>query len=102
MFGMGTGISSSLLSPEIFCMLFCLSACQEKKETLFIEKDGKLYAYNYVDKTFNLTNEVVDPMTFHEFPESELEKNIKLKTCFKNKKSSANAELFIYKVLLLW
>lgn len=45
---------------------------------VFCEKDGKLYAYNYVDKTFNLTNEVVDPMTFHEFPESELEKNIKL------------------------
>ena len=25
------------------CLLLCLSACQNKKETLFIEKDGKLY-----------------------------------------------------------
>ena len=27
----------------VICMLFSLSACQQKKETLFIEKDGKLY-----------------------------------------------------------
>lgn len=42
----------------VICMLFCLSACQQKKETLFIEKDGKLYEIFdqvsfYYPETFN-------------------------------------------------
>ena len=40
----------------VVCMLFCLSACQQKKETLFIEKDGKLY-------------EVFDQVSFY-YPET--------------------------------
>ena len=30
----------------------------------------------YVKKEFVLTDTVIDPMTFHEFPEKELEENI--------------------------
>lgn len=45
---------------------------------VYCEMDGKLYAYNYVKKTFTLTDDVVDPMTFHSFPESELEESIKI------------------------
>ena len=40
----------------VLCMLFCLSACQSKKETLFLEKDGKLY-------------EVFDQVSFY-YPET--------------------------------
>lgn len=51
-----------------FCMLFCLSACQEKKETLFIEKDGKLYEVFdqvsfYYPETFSADARVFDAET---------------------------------------
>ncbi len=45
---------------------------------VYCEEDGKLYAYHYVKKTFVPTDKTVDPMKFHEFPESELEESIKI------------------------
>lgn len=50
----------------------------DNDDYVFCEQDGKVYIYNYPKKSFVLTDMVVDPMTFHEFPEKELEKNIKL------------------------
>ena len=45
-----------LIQFFVLCMLICLSACQSQKETLFIEKDGKLY-------------EVFDQVSFY-YPET--------------------------------
>lgn len=54
----------------------------DDEDWVYCEVDGKLYEYNYAEKTFILTNKSADPMTFHEFPESELEENIKINEHF--------------------
>lgn len=54
----------------------------DENDWVYCESDGKLYAYNYVEKTFVLTDKIVDIMTFHEFPESELKENIKINEHF--------------------
>ena len=50
----------------------------DDNDWVYCESDGRLYEYNYAEKNFVLTNLSVDPMTFHEFPESELEEYIKI------------------------
>ena len=50
----------------------------DDNDWVYCESDGKLYEYNYAEKNFVLTNLSVDPMTFHEFTESELEEYIKI------------------------
>lgn len=50
----------------------------DDSDWVYCEYEGKLYAYNYVEKTFVLTDIPIDDMTFHEFPEKDLEKYIKL------------------------
>ena len=48
----------------------------DKNDFIYCEDKGKVYAYNYVNKAFTLTDTPVDLMDWHEFPESDLEKNI--------------------------
>lgn len=50
----------------------------DDSDWVYCEYDGKLYSYNYVEKTFILTDTPKDGMAFHEFPAKELEKYIKL------------------------
>lgn len=50
----------------------------DENDWVYCEFDGKLYEYNYSEKDFILTDKSVDLMTFHEFPEKELEENIKI------------------------
>jgi hypothetical protein len=45
---------------------------------IWAEQDGKIYSYNYKNKTFELTDERIDIMKWHEFPENELEEAIKI------------------------
>mgnify|MGYP003287312020 CR=1 FL=1 len=54
----------------------------DENDWVYCEADGKLYEYNYAEKNFVLTDKSVDLMNFHEFPESELEKNIKINAHF--------------------
>ena len=48
-------------------------------------EEGRAYIWNYIKKGFILTDTVIDPMTFHEFPEKELEENIQLNQHLYNK-----------------
>ena len=52
---------------------------------VYCEEEGSVYIWNYIKKGFILTDTVIDPMTFHEFPEKELEENIQLNQHLYNK-----------------
>ena len=45
---------------------------------VYCEDEDKVYIWNYAKKAFVLTDTVIDPMTFHEFPEKELKENIQI------------------------
>ncbi len=48
----------------------------DENDFIFCEDKGKVYSYNYLSKSFVLTDKTVDLMNWHKFPESDLEKNI--------------------------
>lgn len=50
----------------------------DDSDWVYCEYDGKLYSYNYDKKDFILTDISIDGMGFHEFPEKDLDKYIKL------------------------
>ena len=54
----------------------------DENDWVYCESDGKLYEYNYAEKNFVLTNKTIDLLNFHEFPESELNENIKINEHF--------------------
>lgn len=54
----------------------------DENDWVYCEVDGKLYEYNYAEKNFVLTNKAIDLLNFHEFPESELNENIKINEHF--------------------
>ena len=61
----------------IVCILLCVSACHNQKETLFIEKDGKLYEIFdqvsfYYPETFKADTATFDAKTIQFFKDKEI------------------------------
>ena len=50
----------------------------DDSDYVWAEKDNRIYSYDYKKKMFILTGDVIDPMKWHEFPESELEEKIRI------------------------
>ena len=60
----------------VLCMLFCLSACQGQKETLYVEKDGILYEIFdqvsfYYPETFSADSRAFDAETIQFYKDEE-------------------------------